>query len=147
MTQNTTDKFFKTPVLGHPAGLFILFFTEMWERFSFYGKRALLVLLLVSASGIGRWDWPSKNAFVLYCTYLVLLYLTLIIVETLADKYMGNRRAIIIGAVITTLGFASLPFGIVSFLKQSNERNPLKYDYKSIILIKKAQVITLPGLF
>ncbi len=137
MTQNTTDTFFKTPVLGHPAGLFILFFTEMWERFSFYRKRALLVMFLVSASGIGRWDWPSKNAFALYGTYLALLYLTPIIGETLADKYMGNRRTIIIGAVITILGHASLPVGIVSILKQSDERNPLKYDYKSIILIKK----------
>ena len=137
MTQNTTDTFFKTPVLGHPAGLFVLFFTEMWERFSFYRKRALLVLFLVSASGIGRWDWPSKNAFALYGTYLALLYLTPIIAETLADKYMGNRRAIIIGAVITILGHASLPVGLVSILKQSDERNPLKYDHKSIILILK----------
>lgn len=105
-TQN--NQFFKTQVLGHPAGLFVLFFTEMWERFSFYGMRALLVLFLVSALGIGGWDWPRENALALYGTYLALLYLTPIIGGTLADKYLGNRRAIIIGALIMTLGHASM---------------------------------------
>ena len=103
-----SSDFFKTQVLGHPAGLFVLFFTEMWERFSFYGMRALLVLFLVSALGIGGWDWPRENALALYGTYLALFYLTPIIGGTLADKYLGNRRAIIIGAVIMTLGHASM---------------------------------------
>ena len=95
-------------VLGHPAGLFVLFFTEMWERFSFYGMRALLVLFLVSALGIGGWDWPRENALALYGTYLALLYLTPIIGGQLADKYLGYRKAIIIGALIMTLGHASM---------------------------------------
>ena len=86
----------------------MLFFTEMWERFSFYGMRALLVLFLVSALGIGGWDWPRENALALYGTYLALLYLTPIIGGTLADKYLGNRRAIIIGALIMTFGHASM---------------------------------------
>ena len=103
-----TNEFFKTQVLGHPAGLFVLFFTEMWERFSFYGMRALLVLFLVSSLGIGGWDWPRENALALYGTYLALLYLTPIIGGTLADKYLGNRKAIIIGALIMTLGHASM---------------------------------------
>ena len=104
----SNNEFFETQVLGHPSGLFVLFFTEMWERFSFYGMRALLVLFLVSALGIGGWDWPRENALALYGTYLALLYLTPIIGGTLADKYLGNRRAIIIGAVIMTLGHASM---------------------------------------
>jgi len=102
------NEFFETQVLGHPSGLFVLFFTEMWERFSFYGMRALLVLFLVSALGIGGWDWPRENALALYGTYLALLYLTPIIGGTLADKYLGNRNAIIIGAIIMTLGHASM---------------------------------------
>ena len=102
------NEFFDTQVLGHPSGLFVLFFTEMWERFSFYGMRALLVLFLVSALGIGGWDWPRENALALYGTYLALLYLTPIIGGTLADKYLGNRKAIIIGAVVMTLGHASM---------------------------------------
>ncbi len=104
----SSNEFFKTQVLGHPAGLFVLFFTEMWERFSFYGMRALLVLFLVSALGIGGWNWPRENALALYGTYLALLYLTPIIGGTLADKYLGNRKAIIIGALIMTLGHASM---------------------------------------
>ena len=62
MKEQSNNQFFKTQVLGHPAGLFVLFFTEMWERFSFYGMRALLVLFLVSSFGIGGWDWPRENA-------------------------------------------------------------------------------------
>tara|TARA_R110001583_G_scaffold192694_1_gene359544 strand:+ start:17354 stop:19384 length:2031 start_codon:yes stop_codon:yes gene_type:complete len=111
------NEFFETQVLGHPSGLFVLFFTEMWERFSFYGMRALLVLFLVSAFGIGGWDWPRENALALYGTYLALLYLTPIIGGTLADKYLGNRKAIIIGAIIMTLGHASMAIeGIPFFL-------------------------------
>lgn len=106
--QSIEKSFFGTQVLGHPAGLFVLFFTEMWERFSFYGMRALLVLFLVSAFGIGGWDWPRENALALYGTYLALLYLTPIIGGQLADRYLGYRKAIIIGAVIMTLGHASM---------------------------------------
>lgn len=114
--QKTSNDFFKTQVLGHPAGLFVLFFTEMWERFSFYGMRALLVLFLVSALGIGGWDWPRENALALYGTYLALLYLTPIIGGTLADKYLGNRKAIIIGALVMTFGHASMAIEIPFFL-------------------------------
>ncbi|MDH5413892.1 MAG: oligopeptide:H+ symporter, partial [Flavobacteriaceae bacterium] len=111
----SSNEFFKTQVLGHPAGLFVLFFTEMWERFSFYGMRALLVLFLVSSFGIGGWDWPRENALALYGTYLALLYLTPIIGGTLADKYLGNRKAIIIGALIMTFGHASMAIESVPF--------------------------------
>ncbi|WP_298265044.1 peptide MFS transporter [uncultured Lutibacter sp.] len=110
------NEFFDTQVLGHPSGLFVLFFTEMWERFSFYGMRALLVLFLVSALGIGGWDWPRENALALYGTYLALLYLTPIIGGTLADKYLGNRKAIIIGALIMTFGHASMAIETPFFL-------------------------------
>lgn len=116
--QNDTNRnsFFDTQVLGHPAGLFVLFFTEMWERFSFYGMRALLVLFLVSSLGIGGWDWPRENALALYGTYLALLYLTPIIGGQLADRYLGYRKAIIIGAVIMTLGHASMAIETQFFL-------------------------------
>ena len=106
--KSVEESFFGTQVLGHPAGLFVLFFTEMWERFSFYGMRALLVLFLISSVGIGGWDWPRENALALYGTYLALLYLTPIIGGQLADRYLGYRKAIIIGAVIMTLGHASM---------------------------------------
>lgn len=111
----SSNEFFETQVLGHPSGLFVLFFTEMWERFSFYGMRALLVLFLVSSFGIGGWDWPRENALALYGTYIALLYLTPIIGGTLADKYLGNRKAIIIGALIMTFGHASMAIEDIPF--------------------------------
>lgn len=105
---STNQDIFKSKVLGHPSGLFVLFFTEMWERFSYYGMRALLVLFLVSAVGLGGWDWPREQALALYGTYTAMVYLTPILGGMLADKYLGYRRAVVIGAVIMTLGHASM---------------------------------------
>lgn len=102
------NDFFSTNVLGHPAGLFTLFFTEMWERFSYYGMRALLVLFLTSALIDGGWGWPREHALALYGTYTSMVYLTPIIGGMLADKYLGNRYAVIIGAGLMTLGHASM---------------------------------------
>ena len=99
---------FKSKVLGHPSGLFVLFFTEMWERFSYYGMRALLVLFLVSAVGLGGWDWAPKNAMALYGTYTAMVYLTPILGGYLADRFLGYRKAVIIGAVVMTAGHASM---------------------------------------
>lgn len=105
---NQSNDMFKSKVLGHPSGLFVLFFTEMWERFSYYGMRALLVLFLVSAMGLGGWDWSPENALALYGTYTAMVYLTPILGGYLADRFMGYRRAVIVGAVIMTLGHASM---------------------------------------
>jgi POT family proton-dependent oligopeptide transporter len=99
---------FKSKVLGHPSGLFVLFFTEMWERFSYYGMRALLVLFLVSAFGLGGWNWPTEHALALYGTYTALVYITPIFGGHIADKIIGYRKAVVIGAVIMTLGHASM---------------------------------------
>lgn len=108
MNTNSENNFFDSKVLGHPAGLFVLFFTEMWERFSYYGMRALLVLFLVSSFGLGGWDWPRENALALYGTYTAMVYLTPILGGFLADKYIGYRKAVVIGALIMTLGHASM---------------------------------------
>ncbi len=105
---NQTSDMFKSTVLGHPSGLFVLFFTEMWERFSYYGMRALLVLFLVSALGLGGWDWSPENALALYGTYTAMVYLTPILGGYLADRYLGYRTAVIIGAVVMTLGHVSM---------------------------------------
>jgi len=99
-------------VLGHPAGLFVLFFTEMWERFSFYGMRVLLIQFL-TASVLGAnpgWGWTAEQAGALYGTYAMLLYITPIFGGVIADKYIGSRAAVIIGAAIMTLGHASMAF-------------------------------------
>lgn len=104
------DEFFKSKVLGHPAGLFVLFFTEMWERFSFYGMRVLLINFLTMAV-IGSnpgWEWSAENAGALFGTYAGLLYLTPILGGVIADKLTGYRWAVLIGCVIMTLGHASM---------------------------------------
>ncbi|WP_055442569.1 peptide MFS transporter [Lacinutrix himadriensis] len=106
------ENLFKDKVIGHPAGLFVLFFTEMWERFSFYGMRILLVLFL-TAPLIGDnpgWEWPREHALALIGTYASLLYLTPIVGGWVADKITGYKWAVIIGCFIMMLGHASMVF-------------------------------------
>lgn len=110
MSTTTTNDFFKSNVLGHPAGLFVLFFTEMWERFSFYGMRVLLINFLTYAA-VGAnpgWEWTAENAGALFGTYAMLLYLTPIAGGVIADKLTGYRWAVVIGALIMTLGHAAM---------------------------------------
>lgn len=95
-------------VIGHPAGLLILFFTEMWERFSYYGMRALLTLFLVSNIANGGWEWTRAEAMSLYGWYTGLVYLTPILGGIIADKITGYRKAIFLGALMMTLGHASM---------------------------------------
>lgn len=104
------ENLFKDKVLGHPAGLFVLFFTEMWERFSFYGMRILLVLFLTApiVSDNPGWEWPREHALALIGTYASLLYLTPIVGGYIADKFTGYRIAVVIGCTIMTLGHASM---------------------------------------
>ncbi len=104
------ENLFKDKVLGHPAGLFVLFFTEMWERFSFYGMRILLVLFLTAplVSDNPGWAWPREHALSLIGTYASLLYLTPIVGGYIADKFTGYRMAVVIGCIIMTLGHASM---------------------------------------
>ncbi len=95
-------------ILGHPSGLFVLFFTEMWERFSYYGMRALLVLFLVSSLADGGWAWERAEALRLYAFYTGLVYVTPIFGGIIADKVMGYRNAVVLGAFLMTLGHASM---------------------------------------
>ncbi|WP_338408837.1 peptide MFS transporter [uncultured Flavobacterium sp.] len=108
MNQNTTEQFFKNPVLGHPAGLFVLFFTEMWERFSFYGMRSLLILFLTTSTINGGWEWTRENASALFGSYVGLVYLSTMLGGYFADKIIGFRWAVVLGACLMTLGHASM---------------------------------------
>ncbi len=112
MSTTKQPNFFDSQVLGHPAGLFVLFFTEMWERFSFYGMRVLLINFLTMAA-IGYnpgWEWSAENAGALFGTYAGLLYLTPIVGGILADKVLGYRWAVVIGSLLMTAGHASMAF-------------------------------------
>ncbi len=103
-------------LMGHPSGLFVLFFTEMWERFSYYGMRALLVLFLTSALLDGGWAWTREEALGLYGTYTMLVYFSPILGGLIADKLLGYRKAVALGALVMTLGHASMamdtPWGL-----------------------------------
>lgn len=114
--ESSNQDFFKSSVLGHPAGLFVLFFTEMWERFSYYGMRALLVIFLISTFDKGGWEWTTESAMSLYGTYTMGVYLTPVIGGFIADKFLGYRWAVVIGAFIMTLGHASMAMETETFL-------------------------------
>lgn len=102
------DSLFKDKVLGHPAGLFILFFTEMWERFSYYGMRALLVMFFTASLMDGGWGWPREHAFAIFGTYTSLVYLSTLLGGYFADKIIGFRWAVVVGALLMTLGHAAM---------------------------------------
>ena len=101
-------------VIGHPSGLFILFFTEMWERFSYYGMRALLVLFLVTSVIDDGWGWERSEALVLYGWYTGLVYITPLFGGIIADKVLGFRKAVFLGALLMTLGHASMALEVFS---------------------------------
>ena len=110
--------FFENQVLGHPNALFVLFFTEMWERFSYYGMRAILVIFLTGAI-IGDnpgWGWSSSSALSLLGTYALFVYLTPLAGGWLADNKIGYRNAVVIGALLMTLGHASMALETPFFL-------------------------------
>ena len=97
-------------ILGHPKGLFILFFTELWERFSYYGMRALLTLYIATSAtavdpGLGM---SSKDAIWLYGWYTMLVYVASIPGGWIADKYIGQKRAVMYGGFLLCLGHGIL---------------------------------------
>lgn len=94
----------KHQILGHPRGLFLLFGTELWERFSYYAMRAILVLYLTDTTLNGGLGWSQKDALDLYGIYTGLVYITPLIGGWLADNYVGQRRSILIGGALMAIG-------------------------------------------
>ncbi|MEN1784233.1 MAG: peptide MFS transporter [Bacteroidota bacterium] len=102
----------KRELFGHPVGLYVLFFTEMWERFSYYGMRALLTLYMTAEtlkddpqSGLG---WTVTEALALYGWYTMLVYVMSIPGGFLADRYLGQKKAVTIGAILLSIGHGVL---------------------------------------
>jgi POT family proton-dependent oligopeptide transporter len=87
-----------------PLGLYFLFATEMWERFSFHGMRALLVLYMSSAISQGGFGWDNSFCLKIYSSYLALAYFTPILGGYLADNYLGQKRSALIGGILMALG-------------------------------------------
>lgn len=102
-------------VLNQPSGLFVLFFTEMWERFSYYGMRALLVLFLTASLMDGGYGWERDNALQLYALYTGLVYFTPLFGGIIADKLLGYRKSVIIGAFVMALGHLFMALEIPAF--------------------------------
>ncbi|MFN0727961.1 peptide MFS transporter [Polaribacter gochangensis] len=107
---NATAKTNEFSLLGHKPALFVLFFTEMWERFSYYGMRAIFVLFLTASFTDGGWEWTRERALGLLGIYTSSVYLTPIIGGWIADKFTGYQKAVALGALLMTLGHASLAF-------------------------------------
>ncbi|MDP8913390.1 MAG: peptide MFS transporter [Pseudomonadota bacterium] len=92
-------------ILGHPRGLYVLFFAEMWERFSYYGMRALLIFYLTQ-----HWLFSDERSGVIYGAYTALVYITPVLGGYLADRYLGQRKAVLYGAVLLTFGHFMMGF-------------------------------------
>ena len=107
MSTSKTNEF---SLLGHKPALFVLFFTEMWERFSYYGMRAIFVLFLTAPFIEGGWEWSNERALGLLGIYTSSVYLTPIIGGWIADRFTGYQKAVALGALAMTLGHASLAF-------------------------------------
>lgn len=92
-------------VVGHPKGLFVLFYAEMWERFSYYGMRALLILYLTKF-----WLFNDGKANLVYGAYTSLVYITPVLGGYLADRYLGQRKAVFFGGVLLAIGHGFMAF-------------------------------------
>lgn len=110
MANTTIKQAHKKELFGHPVGLYVLFFTEMWERFSYYGMRAILVLYLVAETqgenaGLG---WSNGEALALYGWYTMLVYVASIPGGWIADKFLGQKKSVLIGGILLVCGHGIL---------------------------------------
>jgi POT family proton-dependent oligopeptide transporter len=108
--RNSTVKSHQKELFGHPVGLYILFFTEMWERFSYYGMRAILVLYLVAQTKAenGGLGWTNVEALSLYGTYTMLVYVMSIPGGWIADKFLGQKKSVLYGGLLLVAGHSIL---------------------------------------
>jgi len=109
--ESTLNQESQKELFGHPIGLYVLFFTEMWERFSYYGMRAILVIYMIAQAsnengpGLG---WTELEAYQLYGWYVMLVYVISIPGGILADKVLGQKKTVMLGAAILVLGHGTL---------------------------------------
>lgn len=113
-------------ILGHPRGLFILFLTEMWERFSYYGMRGLLIVYLTQ-----HFLFSDEKSSLIYGAYTALVYVMTIIGGSLADRYLGARKAVTFGAILLVLGHFGMAFegnGSKQILSYADVKYEVKLD-------------------
>jgi len=112
MTDTTATN---TSLRGHPRGLATLFFTELWERFSYYGMRAILVLYMVAPIAQGGLGFDTKHAASIYGTYTMSVYLTALPGGLVADHWLGARLAVLLGGIVIACGHFSMVFHSMAF--------------------------------
>ena len=114
-----------------------MFFTEMWERFSYYGMRALLILFLVAKLDDGGWEWSRAEAMSLFGWYVMLVYFLPLLGGWIADNKWGHVKTIIVGAAIITLGHASMAVADL----------PVGMDLKFMFYVGLLLIVLGTGLF
>ena len=107
---NATDEFIEKRQSKHPKGLWVLFGTEMWERFNFYGMRALLTLFMINSLGM-----MESETSIVYGGFLALCYLTPMLGGFIADRYLGNRNCILLGGTLMAIGQLFMFFSATLF--------------------------------
>ncbi|MEQ3747575.1 MAG: peptide MFS transporter [Henriciella sp.] len=126
MTDTTASAPKDTSFFGHPKGLAILFFTEMWERFSYYGMRGLLILYLTQ-----HFLFSDEKSSIMYGAYTALVYVMTIIGGTLADRYLGQRKAVTFGAILLCLGHLGMAFegsGSKEFIVTNSDQIEIQHE-------------------
>ena len=128
-------------ILGHPRGLTILFFTEMWERFSYYGMRALLVLYLTD-----HFLFTDTPAYAIFASYTALVYITPVLGGIIADRYIGFRKAIWYGGILIMFGHIGMAVeGAEATI--SSEGNVLQDDFSlQVLYFSLALIVAGTGL-
>ncbi len=111
----TFPQFDRSGLGGHPSGLTTLFFTELWERFSYYGMRAILMLYMVAPVTEGGLGFPVVQASYIYGAYTMLVYMASIPGGFVADRILGGRLAVLLGGIIIALGHFTLIFPALPF--------------------------------
>ena len=116
MSELNDDVAVDTRFFGHPRGLAVLFFTEMWERFGYYGMRALLILYLTATVTDGGMEFDASAAGSIYALFTSLVYLFGLPGGWIADRLIGQRRAVLAGGILIAAGYYTLAVpGTVSF--------------------------------
>jgi len=126
----------KNPTKGHPKGLYSLFFTEMWERFSYYGMRALLTLFLTAQLVTGGFGLDRTESLSIYGIFTALVYLTPILGGWFSDKILGQRKSILIGGITMAIGQFMLAASASEFFMQGlDERKHFFYLGLGVLIL------------
>ena len=128
-------------ILGHPKGLFVCFATEMWERFSYYGMRALLILYLTK-----HWEFSDAASYLIYGAYTSLVYIMPVFGGMLADQILGSKKAVTYGAILLVFGHFPTPFPIFQeFGMSASTRIPPQMCSRHTCPRKTAVVVVVVG--